>query len=49
MEQYEMGWDYQEDQITIIYDTMWDGTRRMAEALAEGIKEADDRVKYKAV
>ena len=38
VEQY-MKWaqDYQEDQITIIYDTMWDGTRRMAEALAEGI------------
>lgn len=48
VEQY-MKWaqDYQEDQITIIYDTMWDGTRRMAEALAEGIKEADDRVNIK--
>jgi len=31
--------DYQKDQITIIYDTMWDGTRKMAEAIAEGIKE----------
>ncbi|HHV07775.1 MAG TPA: anaerobic nitric oxide reductase flavorubredoxin, partial [Firmicutes bacterium] len=34
---------YQEDQITIIYDTMWNGTRRMAEAIASGIKEADDK------
>lgn len=29
---------YQEDQITIVYDTMWDCTRKMAEAIAEGIK-----------
>lgn len=29
---------YQEDQITLVYDTMWDGTRRMAEEIAEGIK-----------
>ena len=33
--------DYQENQITIIYDSMWNGTRRMAEAIAEGIKSAD--------
>ncbi|HHT66156.1 MAG: anaerobic nitric oxide reductase flavorubredoxin [Caldicoprobacterales bacterium] len=39
VEQY-MKWaqDYQEDQITLIYDTMWNGTRRMAEAIASGIK-----------
>ena len=29
--------NYQEDQITVLYDTMWNGTRRMAEAIAEGI------------
>lgn len=29
--------DYQENQITIIYDTMWNGTRLMAETIAEGI------------
>ncbi|HZJ57316.1 MAG TPA: anaerobic nitric oxide reductase flavorubredoxin [Clostridia bacterium] len=48
VEQY-MSWAqaYQEDQISIIYDTMWEGTRRMAEALAEGIKEGDDRVNIK--
>ncbi|WHH61172.1 anaerobic nitric oxide reductase flavorubredoxin [Petroclostridium sp. X23] len=38
---------YQENQITLIYDTMWDGTRRMAEAIAEGIKAADDKVVVK--
>jgi len=39
--------DYQEDQITIIYDTMWDGTRRLAEAIAKGIKQKDDKVTVK--
>lgn len=29
---------YQEDQITLVYDTMWNGTRRMAEEIAEGIR-----------
>ena len=32
--------DYREDRISIIYDTMWDGTRRLAEAAAQGITEA---------
>ncbi|GAB6172803.1 anaerobic nitric oxide reductase flavorubredoxin [Paradesulfitobacterium aromaticivorans] len=39
--------DYQENQITIVYDTMWNGTRRMAEAIAEGIKQADSQVEVK--
>lgn len=39
--------DYQENQITIIYDTMWEGTRRMAEAIAEGIKTVDNEVAIK--
>jgi flavorubredoxin len=30
--------DYQENQVTIVYDTMWNGTKRMAEKIAEGIK-----------
>lgn len=38
---------YQENQITIIYDTMWNGTRRMAESIAEGIKNVDKNVKVK--
>ena len=32
--------DYQENQVTIAYDTMWNSTRRMAEAIAEGLGEA---------
>lgn len=32
--------DYQEDQVTIVYDTMWNSTRKMAEAIGEGIKSA---------
>ena len=39
--------DYQENQITIIYDTMWDGTRRMAEEIATGIKAVDPAVVVK--
>jgi len=35
---------YSENQITIAYDTMWDGTRRMAEAIAQGIIAADPDV-----
>ena len=30
---------YQQDQVTIIYDTMWQSTRLMAQAIAEGIRE----------
>ncbi len=29
--------DYQENQVTIIYDTMWNTTRKMAEAIADGL------------
>lgn len=29
--------DYQEDQATIIYDSMWESTRKMAEGIAQGI------------
>lgn len=39
--------DYSENQITVIYDTMWDGTRRAAEAIAAGIKAANDTVNIK--
>jgi flavorubredoxin len=38
---------YQENQITIIYDTMWNGTKRMAEAIAEGIKSAAPDIEIK--
>jgi anaerobic nitric oxide reductase flavorubredoxin len=39
--------NYQENQITILYDTMWDSTRVMAEQIAVGIKSADDKVTVK--
>lgn len=39
--------DYQENQITIIYDTMWDSTRKMAEAIAAGIRQTDEQVAVK--
>jgi len=32
--------DYQEDRITILYDTMWNGTRAVADELAREISEA---------
>ncbi len=38
---------YQENQITILYDTMWDGTKRMAEAISKGIVEKDKDVNVK--
>ena len=38
---------YQENQITLVYDTMWNGTRVMAENIARGIKQADLQVNLK--
>lgn len=38
---------YQENQVTIIYDTMWNATRRMSEAIAEGIRAKDPSVNVK--
>ncbi|MDF2617169.1 MAG: metallo-beta-lactamase, partial [Sedimentibacter sp.] len=38
---------YQENQVTIIYDTMWNATRRMAEVIAEGIRAKDPSVNVK--
>lgn len=38
---------YRENQVTIIYDTMWDSTRQMAEYITRGIKEADPSVNIK--
>jgi flavorubredoxin len=40
--QHYLKWadDYREDQVTLIYDTMWNGTRVLAEKIAAGIREA---------
>ncbi len=37
-----MAWakSYQEQQVSIIYDSMWGATRSMAEAIADGVREA---------
>ncbi len=39
--------DYQENQITIVYDTMWNGTKELAERIAEGIIQEDKEVVVK--
>lgn len=39
--------DYQENQITIVYDSMWNATRKMAEVIADGIQKADSDVTIK--
>ena len=39
--------NYQENQITIIYDTMWNSTRIMAEQIAKGIRNIDENVQIK--
>jgi anaerobic nitric oxide reductase flavorubredoxin len=38
---------YEENQVTIVYDTMWNGTRLMAEQIARGIHQADPEVNVK--
>ncbi len=39
--------NYQENQVTLVYDTMWNSTRKMAEAIAEGIRQADSSITVK--
>jgi flavorubredoxin len=39
--------NYQENQITLLYDTMWEGTKLMAEKIAQGIKMQDKSVNIK--
>jgi flavorubredoxin len=38
---------YQENQITLVFDTMWDSTRKMAEAIMRGIQKAAPDVTVK--
>ncbi|TFG82421.1 MAG: anaerobic nitric oxide reductase flavorubredoxin [Spirochaetales bacterium] len=40
MKYMEWSQNYQEDRVTILYDTMWEGTRSLAEAMARGISDA---------
>ena len=48
VEQY-LSWaaNYQENQVTLVYDTMWNSTRVMAESIADGIRRADPSVTVK--
>ncbi|HHW31033.1 MAG TPA: anaerobic nitric oxide reductase flavorubredoxin [Clostridiaceae bacterium] len=43
----EWAGNYSENQISIVYDTMWEGTSRMAYAIAEGIKEVNPGLNIK--
>ncbi len=48
VEQYqEWANNYQENQITILYDTMWDSTKKMAHFIAQGILAADNSITVK--
>lgn len=38
---------YTENQVTVVYDTMWNGTRKMAEGIAEGIKSVNKDITVK--
>lgn len=39
--------NYQENQVTIIYDTMWNSTKRMAETIAGGLAKDDPTMRIK--
>lgn len=41
--------EYKENQITIVYDSMWNATRRMAESIAEGITSVNKDVAIKII
>lgn len=38
---------YKENQVTLVYDTMWEATRIMAESIAQGIKNVDPSANVK--
>lgn len=48
VEQY-LKWadNYQENQVTLVYDSMWNSTRKMAEAIALGICDTDPSITVK--
>jgi len=39
--------NYQENQLTVVYDSMWENTRLMAEYIVQGIKQGNDSVNVK--
>lgn len=39
--------DYQEDRVLVFYDTMWNGTGRLAQAIVQGIAEEEDQLQIK--
>lgn len=41
--------EYKENQITIVYDSMWNATRRIAESIAEGITSVNKDVTIKII
>lgn len=41
--------NYQENQVAVIYDTMWNSTRIMAECIADGIRSFDQGIKVKLI
>lgn len=44
---YEWSKDYQEDQVTIAYDTMWDGTKQLAHKIASEISKISPNTRVK--
>lgn len=39
--------DYQENQVTIVYDTMWNGTKSLTESIAAGLNATDPEMTVK--
>lgn len=44
---YEWSQNYQEDQITVVYDTMWDGTKQLAHRIGEEIARLSPATRVK--
>lgn len=44
---YEWSKDYQEDQITVVYDTMWEGTMQLAHKIGKEISNISPATKVK--
>ena len=44
---YQWAQDYQENQITVVYDTMWEGTMQLAHAIGEEISHLQPDTKVK--